>query len=1163
MGTTLTKSCRTGGGMEQSQIMLLVAALKDQDNKTVIRHFRDTTSRERNTLLQFCIRSKLYEEVNFLLKSIKGNLEKKYLEYLLMVAAEKGLLTLIATILEHDVDVNAISAKGHSPLSYAVKYKHSEVIVDLVAAGANTNFIDDNKNSVLIQAIGNGNNFKTISVLLDNGADLSIKNLRKRTALFYAVDENMVDVANLLLDKGADIHSIDDEGTTVLMVSSYRGYEEMTKMLLRLDSNIGIKDNYGYTALMCAVQNKHYVLTKMIVDKYRAMRSRNADIMESAKLAIEDDLSEILKILLHEQNLLTNSQLITLLTLALENSCEKDIIVAVLSQYKDLLFYAASNPKHESVLKMLITNKVPMNYLDCQGNSVLMYAVARGSENMVIELLHANVTDVNIKNQCQLDALFFAVFVDDVNKAEALLKSKADVNAIEENECTPLMYAALRGSTDMCRLLLRYGANVNLTEKENFSVLMVAAQNNHVEVAKELLVYGVDIAQKNDYGHDALFKAVQNNNVDIVRLLLKHGAPVNSVDISGNTPLIESCRVSDSIDIVNVILDEGADVNKQGEDGFSALMCACKSGSTSIADLLILHNASLELTNDLGRDAFHIAIYNAHVNLAAFLLQQSKASLNKTDKMSNTPLITACSKENIECVKMLLKEGASYLYRNQRGYTALMSAIQLGNEDLVKMLIENMEYPYQTGMTTDMKQYELHTNNPFTDGINLTSFTAYKEQHHLIHIVSHSNKKNNFLHHSENGVDVYACAGLSGDSEVLKEVLFNDPNVLASDDEIDQFVQVFEDSTNGNFQTLYDMACNRGVIRRLVRAAICAATRRNSAKILNELLQWHNNKENVNLLKLVILIACLYGSNNVIELLITFNVDANTTFTPFGETPLVITLMSKHGKASQILPLLAPVTDLTKRFSLQLSAQYRVEVTILMYASLMGNYTAVKDLIKHGASVDQTTEYGLGAIHFCTFGRRGMQCHVGLTHEMNSVMMSRKSSSSSQEDLMDCYCDILKLLLANCDHATNKCTDDGKCLLSWAVGFQLEDFVKLLKDHYSTRVNHTKPHPGHARERLQKVVPKVCKYLKALVEEITFHNTTDAYQLQKSFAERMSETCTTFTDAFRNINNMDEPEGLFESLLDDYEDPTASEFSTTELDSSINKRKYIEIKKKK
>uniref|UniRef100_A0A5S6R4I2 ANK_REP_REGION domain-containing protein n=1 Tax=Trichuris muris TaxID=70415 RepID=A0A5S6R4I2_TRIMR len=98
-----------------------------------------------------------------------------------------------------------------------------------------------------------------------------------------------------------------------------------------------------------------------------------------------------------------------------------------------------------------------------------------------------------------------------------------------------------------------------------------------------------------------------------------------------------------------------------------------------------------KIKDSAGRDAFHWACSCNLVDLAEFLLQR-KESVNDTDDLGWTPLMTAASAGHKSMVDFLIANGASTTLANNNGQTALHYAASKNHADIVCALLENGAY---------------------------------------------------------------------------------------------------------------------------------------------------------------------------------------------------------------------------------------------------------------------------------------------------------------------------------------------------------------------------------------------------------------------------------------------------------------------------------------
>lgn len=138
-----------------------------------------------NPMLIVAIRDKSKKVTDLLLTNpaTNVNLANKSGENALMMAAFDGdLPTVKMLVLEKKASVNK---RGWAPIHYAATNGHLQIVQFLMAHGAKVNAYSPSETTPLMMAIGSGND-ELIKYLLDNGADLSLRNHEGYTAIDIA-----------------------------------------------------------------------------------------------------------------------------------------------------------------------------------------------------------------------------------------------------------------------------------------------------------------------------------------------------------------------------------------------------------------------------------------------------------------------------------------------------------------------------------------------------------------------------------------------------------------------------------------------------------------------------------------------------------------------------------------------------------------------------------------------------------------------------------------------------------------------------------------------------------------------------------------------------------------------------------------------------------------
>jgi len=159
-------------------------------------------------------------------------------------------------------------------------------------------------------------------------------------------------------------------------------------------------------------------------------------------------------------------------------------------------------------------------------------------------------------------ALHWASYHDDLERADALIRSGAGVNAANDLGATPLWAACQNGSVAMVDLLLTAGADPNASLPGGETPLMTAARTGSLIVVKTLLARGAAVDGKDDRrGQTALMWAAAEGHADVVQTLIEAGADYRLRLASGLTPLLFAVREGRS-NVVDVLLKAGVDVNE-------------------------------------------------------------------------------------------------------------------------------------------------------------------------------------------------------------------------------------------------------------------------------------------------------------------------------------------------------------------------------------------------------------------------------------------------------------------------------------------------------------------------------------------------------------------------------------------------------------------------
>jgi ankyrin repeat protein len=131
-------------------------------------------------------------------------------------------------------------------------------------------------------------------------------------------------------------------------------------------------------------------------------------------------------------------------------------------------------------------------------------------------------------NVAQVDgstALHWAVYRDDLDAADRLIRAGARIDAPNPEGTTPMAMACTYGSVSMINKLIKAGADVKQRGPNGQTLLMLAARNGQPEAIRILVAAGADVnARETLRGTTALMWAAEQKHPVAVKALLDAGA---------------------------------------------------------------------------------------------------------------------------------------------------------------------------------------------------------------------------------------------------------------------------------------------------------------------------------------------------------------------------------------------------------------------------------------------------------------------------------------------------------------------------------------------------------------------------------------------------------------------------------------------------------------
>eukprot|EP00731_Ephydatia_muelleri_P005630 Em0002g1806a len=578
---------------------------------------------------------------------------KKELEEKLRDAAGVGNVEKIVSLLDLGADIAAPNLDGWTALMMASKAGHMECVKVLLDKGAEINIQDKVGWTTLMKASKAGH-MECLQVLLDKGANVNMPNKDGWTALMMASEAGHMECVKVLLDKGADVNMPNKDGWTALLRASGAGHMECVKVLLDNGAEVNIQDKNGWTALKKASVAGHIQCVEVLLDK-------------GAEINIQD----------------------------------KDRWTALMS---------ASLAGHMECVKVLLDKGAEANIQDTDGWTALMRASREGYMECVKVLLDKGA-DVNIQDKMDVADKCLWSRVRAIPNRSYLAADEGDsrlvghghksinakdrvtivlcVNATALQGTVALIVDGFSGRDNSCNDPLGQGVIAAL--KVGYMSRLVGKLVEIADRYDELQV----LAKQLPAGHAGLQYGCQPHVRDAIMLLKEAWDSISPSTIAACwrcLSVTESARVA----------SDCRSYNSKREPMTIEAMCNKLSSLTLCSpsvvklldamDLAVLANAAQKV---LDKAATMLSEW-LHLEEMGFIdvndegddSDDSDECQDAVDKDRWTALMLASMEGHMECVKVLLDNGAEINIQDKEGWTTLMKSSRAGHMECVTVLLD-------------------------------------------------------------------------------------------------------------------------------------------------------------------------------------------------------------------------------------------------------------------------------------------------------------------------------------------------------------------------------------------------------------------------------------------------------------------------------------------
>ncbi len=475
------------------------------------------------------------------------------------------------------------------PLHQAIARGNLEEVRRLLEVAEPGSYTQHNLDQGLMIASLNGNR-DCSALLLDCGARVESRSDELWTPLMHAARGGDPGTVTLLLERGADVGLVNNYGRTALIEAAWAGHADAVDLLISAGSALDLQPSgVGGPALAEAMWNNYPEVVQLLLDAGAnplfQLEGRADPLTWAATKGYQQIVGQLLELGLDPRGRGPGG--------------EGPLLGAV-------------RRGHLEVARMLLERGAEINVQNSSGTTALIASSSQSPE--LVKLLLDWGADLSLCDEHGKTALCEAASSGNLAVVRRLALSEGSPSSLPPGTGSPLECAARHAHLEVMEWLLgNLDLDVNHQSDRGWTSLMTAAQNGHAAAVTLLLRHGADPSLSNRRGENAAVLAASSGVTDVLQQLADAGVDVAAPSLNGNSTLCAAIRGErvfagrgNRLATVRWLLDRGVGTNRF-TFGRSPLMEALLTGCIDLVEELIARGADVNLVNERGQTALHVA----------------------------------------------------------------------------------------------------------------------------------------------------------------------------------------------------------------------------------------------------------------------------------------------------------------------------------------------------------------------------------------------------------------------------------------------------------------------------------------------------------------------------------------------------------------------------